>query len=124
MNWEPDYGYKVLGTLIEKGNEQMVVFNLDGAVPNMVINEDNAEASKRAKKRVMICPEEWGDSFGDEFYEFSIENSLYYSPKNMNLKISEKSMPISGQLSFNLMSGKEVMQMAENIRKKAGNDIE
>lgn len=124
MNWEPDYGYKVLGTLIEKGNEQMVVFNLDGAIPNMVINEHSDEASKRAKKRVMICPEEWGDSFGDEFYEFSIENSLYYSPKNMNLKISEKSMPISGQLSFNLMSGKEVMQMAENIRKKAGNDIE
>lgn len=122
MDWEPDYGYKVLGTLIEKGNEQMVVFNLDGAVPNMVIKEE--VDSKKSRKRVVICPEEWGDSFGDEFYEFSMENSLYYSPRHSDLRLSEKSKPVDGQLSFDLMTGPEVLQMAEKLRKKAGNDGE
>lgn len=122
MDWEPDYGYKVLGTLIEKGNEQMVVFNLDGAVPNMVIKEE--VDSKKSRKRVVICPEEWGDSFGDEFYEFSMENSLYYSPRYSDLRLSEKSIPVDGQLSFDLMTGPEVLQMAEKLRKKAGNDGE
>lgn len=124
MNWEPDYGYKVLGTLIEKGNEQMVVFNLDGAVPNMTVSEKDNETEKTIRKRIVICPEEWGDSFGDEFYNFSLDNSLYYSPKHSDLRISEKSKPVEGQISFNIMSGAEVLQLAESIKKKVGNDIE
>ena len=124
MNWEPDYCYKVLGTLIEKGNEQMVVFNLDGAVPNMMLSEKDEETDKTIKKRVVICPEEWGDSFGEEFYSFSMENSLYYSPKHTDLRLSEKSRPVEGQLSFPLLSGNEIMQIAENLKIKAGNDVE
>ena len=72
----------------------------------------------------MICPEEWGDTFGEEFYEFSMENALYYSPKHTDLKLSEKSKPIEGQLSFDIMTRTEVLQMAENIRKKVGNEVE
>lgn len=124
MNWEPDYTYKVLGTLIEKGNEQMVVFNLDGAVPNMILSEKDEENDKTIKKRIMICPEEWGDSFGEEFYSFSLENSLYYLSKYSDLGISEKSKPIDGQLSFPIMSGNEILQIAKNLKVKAGNDIE
>ena len=124
MNWEPDYGYKVLGTLIEKGNEQMVVFNLDGAVPNMTVCEKDEKTDSVVKKRVMICPEEWGDTFGEEFYDFSLENALYYSSNQSDMRISEKSKPVEGQLSFSIMSGNEVMQFAQRLKNKAGNDIE
>lgn len=124
MNWEPDYGYKVLGTLIERGNEQMVVFNLDSAVPNMTVCEKDEKTDCVVKRRVMICPEEWGDTFGDEFYDFSLENSLYYSSNPSDLRISEKSKPVEGQLSFSLMSGNEVIQFAQRLKNKVGNDIE
>lgn len=124
MDWEPDYGYKVLGTLIEKGDEQMVIFGLNNAVPNITINEFSEETKKPKKKRIMICPEEWGDSFGEEFYDFSLDNAVFYSPKNVNLRISEKSRPVEGQISFNLLSEEEIMEIAENIKKKVGAENE
>lgn len=124
MDWEPDYGYKVLGTLIEKGDEQMVIFSLNNAVPNITVNEFSEETKKPRKKRIMICPEEWGDSFGEEFYDFSLDNAVFYYPKNVNLKITEKSRPVEGQISFNLLSEDEIMEIAEKIKKKAGAENE
>ena len=107
-------------TVLEKGDEQMVIFGLNNAVPNITINEFSEETKKPKKKRIMICPEEWGDSFGEEFYDFSLDNAVFYSPKNVNLRISEKSRPVEGQISFNLLSEEEIMEMAENIKKKVG----
>ena len=75
-------------------------------------------------KSEMICPEEWGDTFGEEFYDFSLENALYYSSNQSDMRISEKSKPVEGQLSFSIMSGNEVMQFAQRLKNKAGNDIE
>ena len=72
----------------------------------------------------MVCPEEWGESFGEEFYDFSLDNALYYSPQNADLRISEKSKPVDGQLSFPLMSGDEIIEMANKIKAKAGNEDE
>ncbi len=124
MNWFPDYGYKILGTLIAKGDEQMVIFSLSNALPNVTLKENDIESEKTISKKVIICPEEWGDTFGDEFYNFSMDNLLYYSPQNANLRIAEKSKPIDNQLSFKIMSGAELMQMAESLKKKVGNEVE
>ena len=124
MEWFPDYNYKVLGTLIEKGNEQMVIFNLDNALPNVTIKETNEEDGKTKKKKVVVCPEEWGETFGDEFYNFSIDNALYYMPSSLKEGISKKSRPVDGQLSFDLMTETQLYEMAESIKKKAGNDYE
>jgi len=124
MDWFPDYNYKVLGTLIEKGNEQMVIFNLDNALPNVTIKETNEEDGKTKKKKVVVCPEEWGETFGDEFYNFSIDNALYYMPSSLKEGISKKSRPVDGQLSFDLMTETQLYEMAESIKKKAGNDYE
>ena len=111
-------------TVLEKGDEQMVIFGLNNAVPNITINEFSEETKKPKKKRIMICPEEWGDSFGEEFYDFSLDNAVFYSPKNVNLRISEKSRPVEGQISFNLLSEEEIMEIAENIKKKVGAENE
>jgi hypothetical protein len=63
-----------------------------------------------------ICPEEWGDSFGSEFYDFSLDNSLYYAPVNQSWGISQKSRPVNGQISFSLLTPQEVLENATLIR--------
>ena len=120
MDWFPDYMYKVLGTLIEKGNEQIVIFNLSNAMPNIIVKEKAEKTNKTVYRKVDICPEEWGNSFGNEFYNFSMDNMLYYLPKDTILQANEKSRPIEGQLTFEVMNGNEVLQLAENLKKKAG----
>lgn len=94
MGWNPDYYQRIIGTLIEKGNDQIIVFNLCNAMPLMLLDEEK-------KKRVGVCPEEW-DDFGSEFYEYVEENDLFYLPNNTNLGLDAKGTPISGQLPFEI----------------------
>lgn len=75
MEWNPDFNYRVLGTWIEKGDDKIMIFNLSNAMPLVLF--DTGESGKR-KRRTAVCPEEWEDSFGDEFYNFSLDNDLYY----------------------------------------------
>lgn len=119
MDWFPDYTYKVFGTLIEKGSEQIVIFNLSGAMPNITVTEELKNADKTVHRKVDICPEEWGDSFGEEFYNFSMENMTYYLPKDTNLKANAKSRPVEGQLAFEIMNEAEIVQFSENLKRKA-----
>ena len=115
MNWYPDYTYKILGTAIEKNNDRIIIFNLPSALPCTFIEKD-----ENKKQRVAVCPEEWGDSFGDEFYDFSIDNSLYYAPANDNWHIKQKSKAIDGQLSFSLLSDEQILNTAEQIKEALG----
>lgn len=94
MDWFPDYMYKVIGTLIEKGREQIVIFNLSSAMPNITVEEALENSDKIIHKKINICPEEWGNSFGEEFYNFSLDNMLYYMPKDTDLKANKKSRPV------------------------------
>ena len=114
MDWNPDYSYKILGTAIEKMNDQIIIFNLPNAMPSVVIAEEEGEEQK--KRRMKICPEEWGDSFGSEFYDFSLDNSLYYAPVNQTWGMNQKSRPVNGQISFSLLTPQEVLESAAQIR--------
>ena len=120
MNWEPDYEYKVLGTLIEREDKQMLVFNLNSAVPSATISEEKTYKKEEKKRKVMICKEECWGSFGDEFYDFGLENALYYVQKNTDLRITEKARPVEGQFSFDLMTKSEIENWAKRIKKRAG----
>ena len=81
---------------------------------------ENTESEAKRIKHMAVCPEEWEDSFGDEFYRFSVDNDLYYAPHNEPLNTGEKSQPVEGQLKFHLMSGSEIMDTAEKLRIKVG----
>lgn len=115
MDWFPDYNYRIMGTLIAKGQEQMVIFNLSNAMPNVKYED---------KKRISICPEEWGDSFGPEFYNFSMDNALYYSPVNSDLRMSEKSRPVEGQLDFEVLSSADIISIAAQLKHKVADNDE
>jgi DNA invertase Pin-like site-specific DNA recombinase len=117
MDWNPDYSYRILGTYIAKGSEQIMIFNLVNAMPSAVIPPEKGEERKRSR-RMAVCPEEWGDSFGEEFYDFSMDNSLYYAPVAGSWNTGEKSKAVSGQYQFNLLSSGEVLESAEKIKSK------
>lgn len=80
MDWNPDYIYKIRGTWAMNRNEQIMVFNLPNAAPAVYIPIDDGETT--ARKRVSLCPEEWDDGFGEEFYEHTLDNDFYYITPN------------------------------------------
>lgn len=112
MEWNPDYYYRIVGTWIAKGDDQIIIFNLFNAMPVVLVEEDDEER----KRRMAICPEEWGDSFGEEFYDSCIDNSLYYAPGNETWRLSQKSTPLTGQLDFPIMSSDELKASEENLK--------
>lgn len=116
MEWNPDFNYKILGTTIEKGNDQIIIFNLSNGMPSVLISDDEDGEEEKRKRRMQVCPEEWGDSFGSEFYEFSLDNSLYYAPANETWRMGEKSRAVNGQMTFAVLSSDEVLSNAQLIR--------
>lgn len=81
MGWNPEYKYRILGTLYEHGNELAYIFD---AVDSEVFFRSNAlpvsDVTKSSGKSVSIqpflpsgkriraVPQEWTDSFGKPFY--------------------------------------------------------
>jgi len=81
MEWNPDFVYKIRGTWARRGVEQIIVFNLPNAVPTMLAPTDGDSVGR--KRRINLCPEEWADDFGAEFYEHTLDNGFYYiAPKS------------------------------------------
>ncbi len=82
MGWNPDYVYKTRGTWACRGSEQIIVYNLPNAVPAVLVPPSDGEDTS-GRRRVNLCPEEWDDDFGAEFYEHTLENGFYYiAPKS------------------------------------------
>lgn len=115
MEWNPDFNYRVLGTWIEKGEDKIMIFNLSNAMPLALFDGD--EESKR-KRRLAVCPEEWEDSFGDEFYDFSLDNDLYYSRSNANWHTSADSRVVEGQTSVPILTQAELLESVQQIKER------
>ena len=98
MTWNPDYAYKIRGTWARRGKEQIIVFNLPNAVPIMTVPPENGEDAKA--KKVTLCPEEWADDFGEEFYEHTLENGFYYIAPNTEWQSQAKSILAPGMEQF------------------------
>lgn len=123
MDWYPECRYKILGTWIARGSEQIIIFSLVNAMPSVVC-EDFGEGSKSRKICMPVFSDEWGDSFGNEFYDFSIDNSLYYTSFRENWRISEKSRAVDGQQKFKIMTHDEVMDSAKKLKIRMDSDDE
>ena len=110
MEWNPEYDYRAIGTWIAKGNDCIIIFNLTNALPLAQM-----EADKARRKRTAVCPEEWGDSFGDEFYDFTLDNDIYYlSPKDLGA--GEKCRIADGQTQIDMWSAQELKEGVEKIK--------
>ncbi|MPM03037.1 hypothetical protein SDC9_49296 [bioreactor metagenome] len=61
MDWNPDYRYKMLGKLIQSGDEQLLVFDLTETEVYQRVLSDN---DKPRMSRAPIYPTEWQNQFG------------------------------------------------------------
>lgn len=113
MNWDPDYIYRVRGIWAKRGSEQIIVFNLVNAVPAVLVSAGESDSS--ARRRVEMCPAEWTDDFGDEFYEHVLENGFYYLAPESEWRTSVASVPAPGMEQLTVPSAEELQLTMEEL---------
>ena len=117
MGWNPDYLYKIRGTWAKQRDEQIIVFNLINAVPAVLINQEQEENHR--KRRVELCPEEWSDDFGEEFYEHTLENGFYYLTPYTEWKAQSQSVPAPGIEQFKTPSTDDLQLQIDLLKRGA-----
>ncbi len=116
MEWNPEYIYKIRGIWAKRKDEQIIVFNLANAVP--VILSDNTDLSSKRKQHLELCPEEWSDDFGAEFYEHVLENDFYYLSPNSDWHADAVSIPAPGIPQISLPSEQELQERIAELTKE------
>ena len=117
MDWNPDYVYRVRGTWASRGVDEIIVFSLQNAEPGAYLDAPPAEVKKR-RKRTMLCPDEWNDSFGEDFYEYALDNSFYFLAPRRDWNASAKSIAAPGVQQVTVLSQDELMESLEKLRTK------
>ncbi len=120
MDWNPDYTYKIRGTWASRGLEQIIVFNLPNAVPAMRVVSEDGDGSHQ--KKVELCPEEWTDDFGEEFYEHTLENGFYYIAPNTEWHSQAKSVLAPGMEQFASTTPEQLRLSIDDLRINTGDN--
>jgi len=113
MEWDPEYIYRVRGIWAKRGTEQIIVFNLVNAVPAVLMTADGEDS--KARRRVELCPAEWTEDFGDEFYEHILENGFYYLVPDTEWRTAADSIPAPGMVQFTAPSAAELQLTMEDL---------
>lgn len=119
MGWNPDYLYKIRGIWAKRLSEQIIVFNLSNGVPAVIVTNDGNITG--AKRRVEMCPDEWTDDFGDEFYEHVLENGFYYLTPDADWQTAAPSIPAPGLEQYMVPTQKDVQLRIETIMRRDDN---
>ena len=81
LGWRDECKYRLLGSLRKKDDEQYLIFDLNDTevlIPKHVIDQAGEQNSSNPdltpftapnSKQILAYPSEWGDSFGDAYYE-------------------------------------------------------
>lgn len=117
MQWNPDFVYRIRGTWVARGVDQIIVFNLVNALPAAIMDTSEAKSKTR---RVDLCPEEWNDSFGEEFYEHSLQNSFFFLAPHGDWKAQVPSREVCGFEQTPILTETEIAESALNLRKRVG----
>lgn len=115
MDWNPDFIYKIRGIWAKRLDEQIIVFDLTNAMPAALVTKDGAENA--TKRLIELCPDEWIDDFGDEFYEHTLENGFYYLTPDADWQTGIQSIPAPGMEQYAVPSVQELQQSMETIKK-------
>lgn len=114
MEWNPDFLYKIRGIWAKRLDEQIIVFNLSNAVPAVLVTKDGAENA--VKRRVELCPDEWIDDFGEEFYEHTLENEFYYLTPDADWHTGIQSIPAPGMKQYVIPTSEELQKSIGTIK--------
>lgn len=120
MEWNPEYQYKIRGTWAVRGNDQIIIFDLPNATPVATIEDQADGKAVKRTRRIALCAEEWGDSFGTEFYAFNLQNAFYYINPHIDWKAQAKSHVVPDSDQVTLLSEEELLMNIEKLRTKAG----
>ncbi len=115
MEWDPDYMYKIRGIWAKRGEEQIIVFNLINAVPTVLVMPEGKDNT--VKRRIELCPEEWTDSFGEEFYEHTLENGFYYIAPNTEWQAQAESKPAPGMRQYTVPTDDELQLSINDLKR-------
>ncbi len=119
MKWDPEYVYRVRGLWARQRNDQIMVFNLTNAMP-MAIPTDKEDGQH--KRRVALCPSEWTDDFGEEFYEHVLENGFFYLAPDYEWKTNAQSIPVPGFNQYQAPSAEELQLSIDNLTRGTNTD--
>ena len=122
MEWNPDYVYHIRGSWAARARDEIIVFTLSNAVPTAYIETVSEDAEETTRRRVDLCPEEWQDSFGDEFYDYALDNSFYFLAPKTDWKADNKSVTPPGISQMTIKSEEDLDSSIELIRAKVGSD--
>ena len=118
MDWNPDYAYRVRGTWAKRGVDEIIVFPLTNSEPAAYMEVVNPETEQVRKRRTTLCPEEWNDSFGEEFYDYALENSFYYLAPRTDWNSQAKSIIAPGVKQVAVLSEEELQASIEQLKEK------
>ena len=114
MGWNPEFNYRIRGTYASHGEEKIIVFNLPNAVP-LMLAADSSAGEDVQKRRISLCPEEWADDFGEEFYVHGMENGFFYIAPKTEWNSQAKGILAPGIQQFAPPRPDEVQMRIEEI---------
>lgn len=119
MEWNPEYVYKIRGILARRRAEQIVVFQLGNAMPAVLIQPEGGETKA---KRVTLCPDEWADDFGEEFYEHVLDNGFYYLAPDADWRTAAPSVPAPGIKQYDVPDMRELQISMDFLTRGTGTE--
>ena len=68
-----------------------------------------------------MCPDEWQDSFGDEFYDYALDNSFFFLSPKTDWKAGCRSVDAPGIQQIKIKTDEDLEISIEILKHKAGN---
>lgn len=124
MGWNPEYYYQIRGNWICKGINQIIVFNLEDAIPVTYVLSKNEDTDETVRQRVKMIPDEWNDEFGLDFYEHGMQNEYYLAGLVREWDTSAVSRPVVGGERIELLSAEELDKNIEKLKMRVDHDGE
>ena len=120
MDWNPDYAYRIRGAWAARGRDEIIVFTLANAMPAAYMETVADDSEEVKRRRVAMCPEEWNESFGDDFYEYALDNSFFFLAPKTDWKSDVKSVAPPGIQQFQVKTEEELDMSIAQIMQKEG----
>jgi site-specific DNA recombinase len=120
MDWNPDYLYRIRGTWAARGSDEIIVFHLSNAAPATYLNEEVVLGANTCRRWVQLCPDEWIDTFGQEFYDYSVQNGFFFITRGNDWKAQAKAVAIPGSSKVTVLTADELQMSLENLQMRVG----
>lgn len=120
MEWNPEYLYRIRGTWASRCSDEIIVFHLPNATPAAYINGNVANKANTFRKRAQFYPEEWNDTFGQEFYDYSVQNGFFFIARGYDWKAQAKAVMAPGGTSIPVLSADEIQKNLESLQRMVG----